>query len=38
MPKMKLEIDQSYKEKLDILKKVFVTSKGNKIEDDGVLV
>jgi len=38
MAKINIEIDEAYKEKLDVLRKVFVWPDGKEIEDYGKLV
>jgi hypothetical protein len=38
MSKINLEVDESYGEKLDILRKVFVNAEGKEMENNGELV
>jgi len=38
MAKIQIEIEESYKEKLDILRKVFVGAEGKELENDGELL
>ena len=38
MAKINIEIDESYKEKLDVLRKVFVGEEGKELKNDGELL
>jgi len=38
MSKINIEIDESYKEKLDVLRKVFVWAEGKELENDWELL